>query len=68
MQFWQNNIPDWELSLNKTIAKDGYKEGRMPDLSHSIAGTYTAGYGKMDDYGFFEYPLDVDQETQEIIK
>lgn len=67
MKFWQANIPDWELRINKILAKAWYKNGRKPDLSVSIADTLTAGYGKMDDHGFFEFPLDVNQEIQEIV-
>lgn len=67
MKFWQCDIPSWELGINKILAKAWYKNGRKPDISFSIAETYTAGYGKMDEHGFFEFPLDVDQETQEII-
>lgn len=68
MKFWQSSIPDWELRINKILAKSWYKNGIKPDISYSICDTYAAGYGKMDDYGFFEFPLDVNQETQEIIK
>lgn len=67
MKFWQSNIPEWELKINKILAKAWYKNGMKPDISVSIADTYTAGYGKMDDHGFFEFPLDVDQETKEIV-
>lgn len=67
MKFWQSDLPEWQLKANKLIAKHWYKYGKIPDISISIAGTYTAGYGQIDDHGFFEFPLDVDQETQEII-
>ena len=33
-----------------------YKLGYKPSLSHSIADTITAGYGRLDDNGFWQYP------------
>ena len=40
--------------------------GEKPSYSHSIAEYITAGYGHLDEYGEWEFPLCVDQDTLEI--
>ena len=34
-----------------------YKINRQPGHSTSICGTLTAGYGVLDDYGFWQFPV-----------
>lgn len=48
------------------LAKEFYDRGESPTFSRGICGLITAGYGELDDYGYFEYPLQVNQETLEI--
>lgn len=43
-----------------------YKSGKKPTFSTNIANVITAGYGKLDSIGEFEFPLEVDQETLQI--
>jgi hypothetical protein len=45
------------MKTNRIIAKILYGEGIEYKISTSIAGTTTYGYGGLDDYGFWEYPL-----------
>ena len=35
-------------------------------FSTGLYGVITAGYGRIDVHGYFEYPLEVDQDTQHI--
>jgi len=46
------------LAMREAIAKFLFAAGRKPGHSTSIADTPTSGYGELDDYGFWEYPLD----------
>lgn len=45
------------LEVREAIAAFLFAVGRRPLHSTSIAGTETSGYGELDDYGFWEYPL-----------
>jgi len=36
--------------------------GRTPNYSHNIAEQLTAGYGKLDEYGFWQYPAPIRQK------
>ena len=38
----------------------------QPKWSTGICGLVTAGYGELDDNGYFEYPLPVNQDTLDI--
>lgn len=66
MKFWQCQLSDEQLDKNKQLAKQWHKEGKKPDLSWSIGDFPTAGYGQLDDHGYFEYPLSVNFNTFEI--
>ena len=46
------------IAMREAIAEFLFAAGRKPGYSTSIAGALTAGYGELDDYGFWEYPLD----------
>ena len=46
------------LPMRAAIADFLFAAGRKPGHSTSIADTPTSGYGELDDYGFWEYPLD----------
>ena len=46
------------IAMREVIAKFLFAAGRKPGHSTSIAGAETSGYGELDDYGFWEYPLD----------
>jgi hypothetical protein len=45
-----------------------YSQGISPTYSTGICGLVTAGYGELDCYGYFEFPLKVNQETMKIIE
>ena len=42
---------DWE------IANKRFKSGEKPGWSKGICGGFTAGYGELDEYGYWEFPL-----------
>ena len=49
------------------VALERYKGGdKSYRFSTGICGLTTAGYGKLDEFGYFEYPLPVDQETLKV--
>lgn len=53
--------------LDSMCAYERFYYGEKPSYSIGICGQTTAGYGKLDSYGYWEFPLDVDQETLRII-
>lgn len=48
-------------------AYDLYEQGVKPSYSCNIADVITAGYGKLDYCGEWEFPLIVDQETLKVL-
>lgn len=38
-------------------AKRRWNEGEMPTFSTGICGSLTCGYGKLDESGYWEFPL-----------
>lgn len=44
---------------NKLIAIKYFKDGKKPSFSMDIGEINTAGYGRLDSYGYFEYPLPI---------
>jgi hypothetical protein len=56
-----------EYELNKDIAYKRYAKLEQPTYSTGVCDSTTAGYGALDKYGYWEYPLEVDQGTLEII-
>jgi len=49
------------------IAKMMFKLGVRPRFSHNIAEELSAGYGELDEFGFWEFPL-TQQDIQKIIQ
>ena len=45
------------LTDEQCVALDKLQRGEPPAFSTGICGSLTAGYGKCDEYGYFEYPL-----------
>ena len=61
------DLSDEDYEHNKGLAKvqlDLIME--PPSFSKGICGSITAGYGRCDSYGYFEFPLQVDQDTLEV--
>ncbi len=53
------------LSLTcKEIAYDKYEAGIEPTWSKAICDSLTVGYGELCKYGYFEYPLVIDDESE----
>jgi len=54
-----------EISIGRRIVSDTaknvaislYKRGHNPSYSSDIEGNTTCGYGKVSEYGFWEFPL-----------
>lgn len=65
-EFYTADIPDKEYEENKSFAIGMYKAGAPPTFSSGICETLTAGYGRLDGYGYWEFPLPVNQETGKI--
>lgn len=60
----------WEAyihTINEIKASLMYKDGDQISYSKGICGQTTAGFGKLSDFGYFEYPLIIDHESGEII-
>lgn len=53
---------------SNTPAYIRYMSGKKPTFSTGICGSITAGYGTLDQNGYFEYPLVVCQTTHEIVE
>lgn len=51
---------------NQVEAIRRFKAGETPCFSTGICESVTAGYGDCDFYGYWEFPLPVNQETLEI--
>lgn len=61
------DFTDDEYKQNIEKAYQYYNEGYPPNFSTGICESLTSGYGRLDCYGYWEYPLYVDQDSWEII-
>jgi hypothetical protein len=50
---------------NEWIAKKLFERGEKPSYSSGICELITAGYGELDQYGYWQHPLHVNQDTLE---
>jgi hypothetical protein len=66
MTFSICDIPEEVWQQNKLQAIEWYKQGKKPTFSQGICELTTAGYGRCDESGYFEYSLPVDQKTNRI--
>tara|TARA_B100002019_G_C21172067_1_gene548979 strand:+ start:549 stop:755 length:207 start_codon:yes stop_codon:yes gene_type:complete len=57
-----SDIPESIFNQNRLIANHWYKDGKLPTYSNDIGGNLTAGYGRVDYHGYFEYPLVVEND------
>ena len=59
----------YEDGLDESVleAYKRYGKGEKPTWSTGICESLTAGYGKCDDYGYFEFPLVISETTSEIL-
>lgn len=53
-----------KLWLQRIMAKLLYVIGFKPTWSTGIHDKLTVGYGKLSENGFWQYPLDVDEEGE----
>lgn len=62
------DLSDEVYTDNLETAQEMYANNTKPvRYSRGICDTITAGYGRFDVYGYYEFPLEVDQDTLEII-
>lgn len=54
------------MTENQVEAIRRFEAGEKPSYSNGICESVTAGYGECDFYGYWEFPLCVNQETLEI--
>lgn len=66
-QYYIADMSDEEFEANLKKAYEFYDSGCSPNFSSGICESVTAGYGRLDYYGYWEYPLIVDQETLKIL-
>ena len=66
-EFSIGELSDSQYEENKERAYLRFRNGEEPSFSGGICGTVTAGYGRLDLYGYWEFPLDVDQDTLNIL-
>lgn len=45
-----------------------FNNGEIPYFSTGICESITAGFGECDEYGYFQYPLVVDQKTYKVVE
>ncbi len=64
--FYTADLTEEQFNINQEIAYEKHESGEPPKYSTGICGSITAGYGRLDDYGYWEYPLIVDQVSLEI--
>lgn len=58
-KFYSADRSDEEYYAAMSQAYVWWREGKVPSYSQGICESVTAGYGKFDEYGYWEYPLNV---------
>lgn len=66
-KFYTADLSEDQYKENQKVALDKYKSGEQPTYSSGICDSLTAGYGRLDYYDYWEYPLPVNQKTQKIL-
>lgn len=66
-QYYTADMSDDEFEANRKKAYGYYESGITPCFSTGICESVTAGYGRLDFYGYWEYPLVVDQNNLKIV-
>lgn len=61
--FYQADLTDSEFEQNYQRAVWWYKQGVPCKWSKGICDSITAGYGRLDEYGYWEFPLRVRDST-----
>lgn len=66
-QYYTADMTDEQFAANRKEAYALYIAGHSPNFSKGICDSVTAGYGRLDYYGYWEYPLIVDQKTLRVL-
>lgn len=61
-KFYSCERPDEEYYDAMSQAYVWYREGKLPSYSSGICESLTAGYGRLDELGYWEFPLNVSQD------
>jgi hypothetical protein len=59
MAFYTADLTDEELNHNRKYAQELFDRGEHYGCSQGICEQVTCGYGRLDEYGYWEYPLQV---------
>ena len=64
--FYTADLTEEQFLENQQKAYEMFSKGE--DYTHScgICGSITAGYGRLDEYGYWEFPLVVNQKSYAI--
>lgn len=65
-QFYISDLSEQQWWENRDSAELRYKSGERPTWSTGICGSLTCGYGRLDEYGYWECPLYVNPETNQV--
>lgn len=66
-KFWTGDLSDEQFEKNRQEAYRRYEAGEKPSFSTGICESITAGYGRLDEYGYWEFSLYVENESMEIL-
>ena len=66
-QYYTADMDDDQFEANRKKAYEYYESWTTPCFSTGICGSVTAGYGRLDFYGYWEYPLFVDQNNLKVV-
>lgn len=58
-------MTEQQFNLLPESLKTGYQlleSGEVPNYSTGTCGCTTSGFGKLDDYGYFEHPLSMSED------
>lgn len=61
-QFFIADIPDDDYEANRAQANTWFEQKVPYKCSQGICESKTAGYGRIDGYGYWEYPLTVTED------
>ena len=64
--FYTADLTEEQFLQNQDKAYEMFRIGKECSYSSGICGATTAGYRRLDNYGYWEFPLIVDQVTLEI--
>ncbi len=64
--FFTADLTEEQFLANQDKAYEMHKAGDKPNYSTGTCESVTEGYGKLDNYGYWEFPLVVNQKSYAI--